>query len=202
MVWYVARTTPSAQRPQRMNPRESSVERALSDNGFICYMPAEFKAIRARRHTGRHELRRFPLLVGYVFVHGVTDWPRLCETDGITGYVAINGKPLTVSVLDMLVLRTYEANSEASADAEMRKLSSGETAAEKKARKKAAQAARRKLQEGKQVKLLWGRKVGREATVLGWEDEERVKAIVREFAQAETIVVPYEYLRTIESEAA
>ena len=123
MSWYAIRTGPGAQMPQReyavepttldkngrptgkgyrivpsLNPRVSAVERALSDAGFAFYMPSEFKVIRNRKKTATYTTRRYPLLPGYVFVHGVEDWLSLTSLPGVSGVVGIDGVPLKVSV--------------------------------------------------------------------------------------------------------
>lgn len=130
MAWYAIRTVPGSQKPQRefevettrsrkgyrivpsLNPNVSAVEKALTDAGFVHYMPAEKRLVRDRRHTDLWKGRRFALIVGYVFVQGPCDWPALEETPGVLNIVKVNGKPMQIDILDILALRTMEAISE------------------------------------------------------------------------------------------
>lgn len=136
MTWYAVRTAPGSQMPQReyavetttlnssgnprgkgyrivpsLDPRQSAVEKALSDAGFVHYMPAEKRLIRDRRHTDLWKPRRFALLVGYVFIHGEgdVDWLTLSEVPGVAGIVGIRGKPMPIALADILMLRSMEA---------------------------------------------------------------------------------------------
>lgn len=130
MTWYAVRTVPGAQIPQRefevettrsrkgyrivpsLNPGVSAVERALTDAGFVHYMPAEKRLIRDRRHTDLWKPRRFALLVGYIFVRDPHDWLRLSEVPGVHSVVASGGRPQPVDLLDILMLRSMEAVAE------------------------------------------------------------------------------------------
>lgn len=134
MTWYAIRTNPGAQMPQReyavettrsikgyrivpsLNATVSAIERALTDAGFIHYMPAEKRLIRDRRRTDLWKARRFPLLTGYVFVKGPCNFLRLQELPGVAGIVGVAGQPLPISLTDILVLRSEEAQSEAAFD--------------------------------------------------------------------------------------
>jgi transcription antitermination factor NusG len=136
MTWYAIRTMPGAQMPQReyavettesrkgyrivpsLNPTMSAVERALSDAGFVHYMPAEKRLIRDRKKAGTFKARRIPLLQGYVFIKGPCNFLELENTPGVAGIVGTAGRPLQIDLVDILLLRTKEATAEAEFDRE------------------------------------------------------------------------------------
>jgi len=134
-AWYVVKTVPGAQKPQReytvettprkddgalrgkgyrivpsLNPNQSAVERSLSIAGFVHYMPAEKRLIRDRRHTDLWKVRRFALLVGYVFVLNPRSFEDLADVPGVAGVVSnADGNPFRVNLLDILTLRRAES---------------------------------------------------------------------------------------------
>ncbi len=134
MTWYAIRTMRGAQQPQReytaettrsakgyrlvpsLNPRQSAIERALSQGGFTHYMPAEKRLIRDRRKPDLWKARRFPLLLGYVFIKGPCNFLQLQELPGVAGIVGTCGRPMPVSIVDIMMLRTKEARAEATFD--------------------------------------------------------------------------------------
>lgn len=141
MTWYAIRTMPGAQMPQReyhvettsigadgkprgkgyrivpsLDPRQSAIERSLSVAGFTHYMPAEKRLIRDRRKPDLWKARRIPLLQGYVFVKGPCNLFALQNLAGVAGIVGVAGKPLTIEITDILMLRTKEAAAEADFD--------------------------------------------------------------------------------------
>ncbi len=143
MTWYAIRTMPGAQQPQReytvekpslinpdikgfgrkgyrivpsLNPSMSAIERALKDAGFVYYMPAEKRLIRDRRKTDLWRTRRFALLLGYVFIKGPCNFLQLQELPGVAGIVGTCGRPMPVSIVDIMMLRTKEARAEAEFD--------------------------------------------------------------------------------------
>lgn len=146
MSWYAIRTVPGAQKPQReyaiepttvdangkhrgkgyriipsLNPNVSAVERALRDNGFFYYMPAEKRLIRDRKHTDLWKVRRFALMVGYVFVSEPHDWRLLLETPGVSDIVKnADGRPLPIDILDVMAVRAAEAAAEVEFDRQSR----------------------------------------------------------------------------------
>jgi len=146
-AWYAVRTAPGSQKPQReykveplldekgkprgkkgyrivpsLDPNRSAIERALQDRGFVCYMPAEKRLVRDRRHTDLWKVRRFALMVGYVFVREPHDWGRLLETAGVAGVVQnADGAPLAITLRDIMAVRAAEASAEADFDAQTRK---------------------------------------------------------------------------------
>lgn len=95
--WYAIRVTPGMQKmaaPIAGEPEhrhgETLIERHLREEGVDVYMPAFWKEIRQHRSRKLRE-RRFPLLVGYVFIR--TD-PRkgfnaIREIDGVNSLVTM-----------------------------------------------------------------------------------------------------------------
>jgi transcription antitermination factor NusG len=220
MHWYAIRTKPGAQQPKReywlepsksaldghvrgkgyylassVNPALSAVEMALEEKGFTFYMPAEFTAVRNRNHKGLYEVRRFALMKGYMFVND-PDWSKLMSVPGVQGVVGNNGDPFPIRPMDLFRLRMYEANSKALAVSEAKSLSTAGERLTREQRKVIARSTRKKLHPGREVKLIWGNKVGREATVQAWEDQDHVRVLLQSLdAAAETIVVPFEHLK-------
>lgn len=224
MTWHALRTAPGAQMPQReyavettrsakgyrvipsLTPGVSAVERALTNADVVHYMPAEFKVVRNRKKTGIYELRRFSLLPGYVFVHNVTDWlsllgdrqnPDALGVPGVAGVVSINKVPMAISVVDIIALRTIEARSKTKADREVAALNSSETAGLVTASNKALKQAKRRISAGQRVRIMWGAQAGREATVLGWDDQQQLKAIVDNLEAAGEVTVPYDMVKLV-----
>lgn len=193
--WHAIRTSVGAQLPRReytvdktetgkgyrispsLNTKMSAIERALNDIGVQHYMPAEFRMIRNRKKTGIYELRRFALIPGYVFVHGVTDWLTLRNAPGVAGIVAIDGVPLQISIVDIITLRTIEAMSQAHADRAVLRVNSAERAQVVRDASKAMARAKRMFNPGACVKIMWGDFMGKDATISGW-DGGKLKAIV------------------------
>lgn len=222
--WFAVRTAPGAQMPRReyavesttldkegkprgkgyrlvpsIDPSHSAIEKALTERGFVSYMPVEFKVVRNRAKTDAYTIRRFPLLPGYVFVYDVRDWLTLRDkTPGVAGVVrTCEGVPLPISVLDIITLRTIEARSEAKADHDIGAIARSNDKAARKQVAAALMIAKRKLTPGKQVKVLWGKAVGREATVAGWADGQRVRTILSTLDGAEEISLGYDEVRLL-----
>jgi len=138
MTWYAVRTAPGSQKPQReyeveetksrkgyrivpsLNPRESAVERALTQAGFVHYMPAEKRMVRDRLRTDLWKVRRFALLVGYVFIKEPHDFERLRDVPGVISVVSNAGRPMAIDLMDILMLRSEEAKAEAEFDRQSR----------------------------------------------------------------------------------
>lgn len=142
--WYAIQTVPGAQKPKReyrvesttldkngrargkgyrilpnLNHDISLVERALQDNGFEYYMPSEKRLVRDRRHTDLWKVRRFALMVGYVFVRDPHDWGLLINTQGVRGVVRTSaGTAMGIDIMDILAVRSIEAKSELMFDAQ------------------------------------------------------------------------------------
>jgi len=105
-----------------INHSLSAIERALADNGFEFWMPAEKRLVRDRRHTDLWKIRRFALMVGYVFVHDPKDWNLLLSTWGVSGVVrSSDGTPLGIQIEDIVAVRAAEADAEEHFDAQSKK---------------------------------------------------------------------------------
>jgi len=141
-MWFAVRTEPGAQKPQReysveptsldkdgkprgkgyrivpsLNPNLSAIERALSLARFQYWMPSEKRLVRDRKHTDLWKVRRFALMVGYVFVHNPDDFGVLEQVPGVAGVVRnANGEPLTIDFLDIIKVRAAEADAEVEFD--------------------------------------------------------------------------------------
>lgn len=140
--WYAVRTAPGSQKPQReylvektdskrskkgyrivpsLNPNMSAIERALEDGGFECWMPAEKRLVRDRRHTDLWKVRRFALMVGYVFVKAPHDFHLLEKIAGVASIVRnADGEPMGIDFLDLLAVRAAEADADAEFDRQSR----------------------------------------------------------------------------------
>jgi transcription antitermination factor NusG len=137
--WYAVRTIPGSQKPQRefvtektnsrkgyrlvpsLNPNYSAIELALSKSGFTYYMPAEKRLVRDRRKTDLFKTRRFALMVGYIFVRDPHSFYALQEVPGVHSVVGIEGRPMPISIVDILDLRGMEAEAEVEFDAQVKK---------------------------------------------------------------------------------
>lgn len=159
MHWIAIKTVPGSQKPQReylvettsrgkgyrivpsLDPNVSAVERALSKAGFTYYMPAEKRLVRDRRHTDLWKVRRFALMVGWLFVRAGTDdetISTLLNTPGVEGIVSCAGRPLEIELSEILMVRAAEADAEVEFDKQTR-------AARKKLRKNAKTDPRLKM---------------------------------------------------------
>lgn len=96
--WYAVRVTPGMQKmaaPIKDAPEhrrgETLVERHLREAGVDVYMPAFWKEIRHHRSRKLKE-RRFPLLVGYVFIRADPrrGFNAIREIDGVNSLVTMN----------------------------------------------------------------------------------------------------------------
>lgn len=140
--WYAIRTEPGSQKPRReyaveqtatdkdgkpkgkgyrivssLNPNMSAIETALEAEGFDCWMPAEKRLVRDRKHTDLWKVRRFALMVGYVFVKEPHDFGKLMNTPGVQDIVKNgNGEPLAIDFLDILTVRAAEAEADVEFD--------------------------------------------------------------------------------------
>lgn len=222
--WYAIRTKPGSQTYHRelwvekferrdgyritsaADPGITRLEHDLAAHGFVYYMPAEFVASRHRRKTGLCDVRRFPLIKGYAFVSEIAprDWSRLVEIDTVDSIVTTSeGNPVVIDRLDIHRLRMFEADSKARAQYQADLLAVRNRRAEKQSSKVSARSARKKLFRDRKAKVIWGDHVGREATVLAWQGEAHVRALVKSLDEAagenlEQIVVPYQFLKAAE----
>jgi transcription antitermination factor NusG len=166
MYWLAVKTVPGSQKPQRefvveptslgadgrprgkgyrivpsLDPNISAVERALDKAGFTYYMPAEKRLVRDRRHTDLWKVRRFALMVGWLFVHAKVDdatISALLNTPGVDGIVSCAGRPLKLTLAEILLVRAAEADAEVDFDTQTRE-------ARKKLRKNAKTDPRLKM---------------------------------------------------------
>ncbi|WIW52389.1 hypothetical protein LRP31_25555 [Mesorhizobium mediterraneum] len=101
-----------------LNASVSAVERALTDAGFVHYMPVEKRLIRDRRKPDLWKARRFALILGYVFIKGPCNFLGLQQVPGVAGIVGTCGDPKPVDLVDILLLRSMEAKSESVFDSQ------------------------------------------------------------------------------------
>lgn len=88
--WYAIRPMPGTQRMASLAANlpagregESIIERNLRNEGIDVYMPSFWEDVRHQR-TNKVIAKRFPLLVGYVFVNiAERDFERVRRTDGV-----------------------------------------------------------------------------------------------------------------------
>lgn len=135
MTWFALKAAPGSQLPRKeyvvtktrshkgyridaiTNIELSAIERALEERGFEYYMPAEKRLSRDRRHTNLWKVRRFALMVGYVFVRRPTDWRSLLNVPGVQDVVkTAEGKPFPIDITDILLIRSMEAQYDAKFD--------------------------------------------------------------------------------------
>jgi transcription antitermination factor NusG len=135
MVWFALTTVPGAQLPKREYRTEitksrkgyrldvatnhdlSAIERELEARGLEYYMPTEKRLVRDRRHTDLWKIRRFALMVGYVFIRRPHSWDRVMATPGVQGVVrSAEGQPLPIDIIDILMMRAMEAEYDAKFD--------------------------------------------------------------------------------------
>jgi len=100
MTWHVIRLLPNALKADKANPRWSVVERSLTDGGFAFYLPFENKTLIHHRTKKRIE-RRFPLMPGYGFVEGVTNFEALRQCDGVMDVIKSAGAPVPIPATEV-----------------------------------------------------------------------------------------------------
>lgn len=110
--WYAVRTKPGAQSMARQLPDplphrrgESLIERNLREAGIDVYMPAFWREQRAHRSRKIRE-RRFPLLVGYVFIRRDPSrgFAAVRDVDGVLDVVTNGRAPADLSEEDIQFL--------------------------------------------------------------------------------------------------
>lgn len=126
--WYVVRAMPGTQRMASATPRsieqqhrlgESIIERSIRNEGVDVYMPSFWRDVKHQR-TNKIIAKRFPLLVGYVFVNiRERDFERVRRTDGVMCFLRLSPElpPASFSdedigalmLADMESKREYEA---------------------------------------------------------------------------------------------
>lgn len=100
MTWHVIRLLSNALKADKANPRWSVVERSLTDGGFAFYLPFENKTIIHHRTKKKIE-RRFPLMPGYGFVEGVTNFEALRQCDGVMDVIKSAGAPVPIPATEV-----------------------------------------------------------------------------------------------------
>lgn len=222
--WYAVRTAPGSQSPKRrytleptslgkdgrpkgkgyrivpsLDPNKSAVELALDERGISHYMPAEFRAIRLRRQTHTYTVRRFPMMPGYVFVHGVSDWMSLHETPGVIGVVGLYGEPAKIigDNSEIIRLMAKEGISRLEAVDQIEKWQNQEVRERNKAQVKAIKVAKRRISTGSRVRIMWGPHVGKDAEIQAWEADGMVKALIEDMDGMETIQIAHDMVDKI-----
>lgn len=95
MTWHVIRLTPKALKPDNGNHFRTIVEKSLSEGGFSYFLPFENKPIIHHR-TKKKIWRRFPMMPGYGFVEGVTNFEALRGCDGVSDVIKSAGRPVPI----------------------------------------------------------------------------------------------------------
>lgn len=106
-TWYVVRTAPGAQRPDRRDDRFTRLEIDLYENGIDCYQPMEMRDIIHHR-SKKLITKSFPLIPGYAFVTGVTNFWALSECKTVSGVLGIEGSPMTIMAKEIEAIREAE----------------------------------------------------------------------------------------------
>lgn len=158
-----------------LDPNISAVEVSLRRGGFAHYMPVEQRVVRDRKKTNVWHKRRFPLLLGYVFVEDVDDWLRLEEkTPGVASIVRSRGRPMPILDWEMEELRAMEADSEAEAEAKLQWM---KQQAEAKGRTRRMTMSL--FPVGTAVRIVKGAAQDKTGLVTGTDREGRLKLIVQ-----------------------
>lgn len=120
--WYAVRAMPGTQRMAAATPwpieqqhriGESIIERNIRNEGFDVYMPAFWKDIKHQR-TNKIMAKRFPLLVGYVFVNiRERDFERVRRTDGVMCFLRPSAELPPASFKDEVIGALMLADMEA-----------------------------------------------------------------------------------------
>ena len=106
-TWYAVRTAPGAQRPDKRDDRFTKLERELTDHGFDCYQPMEMRDIVHHR-SKKLITKSYPLIPGYAFVTGVTNFWALSECKTVSGVLGIEGEPMTIMPREIEAIREAE----------------------------------------------------------------------------------------------
>jgi len=176
-----------------LDPRVSAIERELSERGISCFMPAEFRAVRSRTKANLWTMRRNALLPGYIFVSGNAEWRSI---PGVFGLLHdADGNPLLLSAIDMMSLRTAEANSEAAAEHYIEQQRREAVTGLSKSARRSLKLAKRRFVPGSKVRILWGKEAGRDAVVQGWSDAGKVQTIIERLDAAEVVDLPHDFIR-------
>lgn len=106
-TWYAVRTAPGAQRPDKRDDRFTKLERELTDHGFDCYAPVEMRDIIHHR-SKKLITKSFPLIPGYAFVTGVTNFWALSECKTVSGVLGVEGEPMMILPSEIEAIREAE----------------------------------------------------------------------------------------------
>lgn len=113
--WYAVRCAPGTQRMARAAEGipenrigESNIERSMRNEGIDVYMPAYWSEIHHHRNNKIID-RRFPLLVGYSFVHlPDMNFERVRQVEGVVCFLRGNFGPARFRVDDIAVVAHQE----------------------------------------------------------------------------------------------
>lgn len=212
MSWHAIRTSPGAQHPQReysvettrsvkgyrivpsLDPDISAVERSLARRGFTCYMPVERRLIRDRRHPGVWTTRRFPLLPGYCFVHGVTDFGRLEKTAGVSEVIRNNGEPFAMPLADLAIIRAIEAENAAEIERRLQRQKAVDAAQAAHVTRSTAKVL---FPSGSRVEITAGHGMGLYGFVIGSDRGARLKVIADTLEALGSISIPVASMRLV-----
>jgi transcription antitermination factor NusG len=106
LIWFPIRTSAGAFRNMHSSPR-TRLEHALKDYDF--YVPWEHYEFRHHRSKKIIQSRK-PLIPGYCFVQGVTDFEKLERIPEISGPIrGMDNRPRTIRASEIDRLREAEA---------------------------------------------------------------------------------------------
>lgn len=112
--WYAIRTRPGSQRPvksgysgDRFVEDETIIERNLRHAGFDGFMPATYREIRHHR-TDEYITKRYPLMVGYMFVRNPASFYKLKDVVGVSDILGVAGSPMAISEATISAIRDAE----------------------------------------------------------------------------------------------
>lgn len=211
-AWFVIRTAPGAQHPQReyavettrsvkgyrivpsLDPDVSAVERSLSQNGFAHYMPTERRLVRDRRRTNLWTTRRFPMLQGYAFVRDVHDFRLLEATAGVVDVIRNNGEPFVMPIMDIRTLEDIEEANAAEVTRQLDRLTAIDLA---KASRVTRSSARLLFPTHSHIEITGGPLLGKMAFVTGQGRDGRLKAIADGLDALGSISLPIEMVRLV-----
>lgn len=107
-IWHVIRLAPGALKSHKIWRNQSIVERSLYEGGFAYFMPFEHKSIIHHR-TKKRITTRQPLIIGYGFVEGVTNFEALRQCDGVSDVIKSAGRPVPIPAFEVHKVMASEA---------------------------------------------------------------------------------------------
>ena len=113
MTWHVIRLAPDALKADRGNHFRTVVEKSLTEGGFSFFLPFEERPV-THPQTKKKIWRRFPLMPGYGFVDGVTNFEALRRCDGVSDVIKSAGRPVPIPDYDVheVMLAEMSVNAE------------------------------------------------------------------------------------------